>query len=60
MGYLVAAAILTFTVVVIVVLGYVNRDDPNWQRDAPRIRIILYGQLALIAMVLIARVLFSN
>jgi hypothetical protein len=60
MPYIVGAAILAAGVVAVVVLAYLNRNDPAWQRDAPRIRTILYGQLALIALLLIARILFSN
>jgi hypothetical protein len=60
MPYIIAAATLAAGVVAVLVLAYLNRGDPEWQRAAPSIRIILYGQLALIALVLIARILFSN
>jgi hypothetical protein len=53
MTYFIGAAILTFGVVLIMGLAFYNRDDPAWQRDMSRIGIIVFGQIALIAFLLV-------
>ena len=60
MGYILGATIIGVGIVAVLVIAYAKRDDPEWQRSAPSIRILLYGQLALMALLLIARVVFSN
>ena len=60
MGYIVAAAVLTAGIIAVLVIAHLKRNDPKWQRSAPSIRALLYGQLALIALLLVARVLIPN
>jgi hypothetical protein len=60
MSYLIAAAVLATVVIVLSVLAYLNRGDPAWQRDMPRLRLLLLGQVAIIALLLIFRVFDPN
>ena len=60
MGYLVAAGVIVVGILVVTGLAYANRADPRWRDEMPRIRLILFGQLAIVALLLVMRALDSN
>ena len=45
------------SILVVIGLAYANRSDPRWRDEMPRIRLILFGQLALVALLLVMRAL---
>ena len=57
MGYLAAAGVIMVSILVVIGLAYANRSDPRWRDEMPRIRLILFGQLALVALLLVMRAL---
>ena len=55
--FAVPGAVILGGVLLNVGLVYIFRHDPAWQRDLPRIRILLFGQVALLGLIAVAAVM---